>query len=131
MLSLKLFEYKLFYMIELRASIKFFVLLSLYFTILFGSCTSSQVEEQPRLSFSKMSEVLADVHIMEGELQGINTTEKDSVASLYYYYIFKLNNVNQEDFYQSLDYYTSHPELYEELYSATADSISKKPVMTN
>lgn len=118
-------------MSRLKACSNFFVLLLLSFSSLIWSCRPSEVEEAPRLPFSKMSEVLSDVHLMEGELQGINKTEKDSVANLYYYYIFKLHDVNQEDFYQSLNYYNNHPDLLETLYSATADSIGKKPVMTN
>lgn len=118
-------------MIKIRISTNFFVLLLLVISIFFCSCSLKEEQEQPRLSFSKMSEVLADVHIMEGELQGINATEKDSVASLYYYYIFKLHKIKEEDFYQSLDYYEKHPDLYEQLYSATADTISKMSVMAN
>jgi len=117
-------------MVALKAQNNFFILL-LTLSLFIWSCGGSKEKERPNLSFSKMSEVLADVHIMEGELQGINKTEKDSVASLYYYYIFKLHKIKEEDFYQSLDYYTKNPDLLEELYSATADSISKKPVMTN
>jgi hypothetical protein len=118
-------------MIGLKTYTNFFVILLLSFGIILSSCNSGEAEEKPSLDFSKMSEVLADVHIMEGELQGINTIKKDSVASLYYYYIFKTHNVSEENFYQSLNYYTSHPNLLEELYSATADSISNKEVMTN
>lgn len=126
--SFAIFVLKLLYMVALKTYNNFFVLL-LSFSLILWNCSSSEVIEKPSLSFSKMAEVLADVHLLEGELQGINKIEKDSVANLYYYYIFKLHNVKEADFYQSLDFYTKNPDLYEKLYSATADSIGNKKVM--
>ena len=45
--------------------------------------------------------------------------------------IFKHHDVKEEDFYQTLDYYTDNPNEYEQLYSAVADSIGKKEVKGN
>jgi hypothetical protein len=118
-------------MVALKAYNNFFILLLIGLISIFSNCSSNEIEEAPSLSLSKMSEVLADVHLMEGELQGINKAKKDSVANLYYYVIFKHHDVKEEDFYQTLDYYTDNPNEYEQLYSAVADSIGKKEVKGN
>ena len=54
-------------MVALKAYNNFFILLLIGLISIFSNCSSNEIEEAPSLSLSKMSEVLADVHLMEGE----------------------------------------------------------------
>lgn len=103
------------------------LILALFFVLGVGC----KQEEKPPISETKMIAVLTDVHIMEAALQGRLAMEKDSLAKLYYYHIYKLHHISEQEFYNGLSYYSQRPARMESIYEVVLDSIQKKPVMSN
>lgn len=90
------------------------------------SCSAGGGENAPKLSKTKMVEVLSDLHILEGGIQNAIKEEKDSLANVYYYHLYKIHDIDEADFHQSLDYFTKRPKEFEDMYRMVCDSIEKK-----
>lgn len=95
------------------------ILTGVLLLFIFWSCGSSSTMDAPKLSEEKMVTVLMDIHYMEGALQSMQKEEKDSLAEIYYYHIFKKHNISEDDFYDSFDYYTQDPKTLENIYDST------------
>jgi hypothetical protein len=84
------------------------------------SCSNEMSFEQNKstLDETTLSKVLADFHIMEVHINQLEmnlATNKDSL-NVFKEMIFLKHNVREEDFNQSLDYYSNFPNNYQQLY---------------
>tara|TARA_B110000438_G_C15299155_1_gene430365 strand:+ start:133 stop:540 length:408 start_codon:yes stop_codon:yes gene_type:complete len=88
-------------------------------TFLF-SCANEIVFEKNKSSLDEetLSNVLADLHLMEVHINQLEmnlATNKDSL-NIYKEIIFSKHDIIEEDFNQSLNYYSNFPEDYHLLY---------------
>ena len=89
-----------------------------------SSCSISSKKTHNILSFQEMQNVTWDC--MQTDEFLINYVfkdtllHKDSVTALKYEQVFKLHNTNKKQFFESLKYYQSKPDIYKKL----LDSIS-------
>jgi hypothetical protein len=109
---------------------KAFILIVLVVLFIFEACNSSKEDElpEPPIKYEKMIQVLRDVHIAEGSMQGLVLNEKDSLAKVHYAHIFKIHGVTQEEFYESYDAFIANPLIMEQMYEAVTDSIKNKSI---
>lgn len=112
---------------------RIFVLIVLVGLFIFESCKSSKNDKlpEPSIKYEKMIEVLRDIHIAEGFMQGLVLNEKDSVAKVHYAHIFKIHGVTEDEFYESYDAFIENPKIMEKLYEAVKDSIEDKSAFEN
>ena len=96
--------------------------------LFFISCNqpSQKSEGKEKLSKQKMVEVLLDVHLAEASYNAIDRTEKNSQQELLNQYseIFKEHKISGNDFYDTYDYYLSHPDVMDSVYSELVSRIT-------
>lgn len=91
------------------------------------SCSNEISFEQNKstLDQTTLSKVLADFHIMEVHINQLEmnlATNKDSL-NVFKEMIFLKHNVSEEDFNQSLDYYSNFPNNYHQLYLQVKENL--------
>lgn len=87
---------------------------------------SKQVEKPKELiPETKMISVLKEVHIAEAAIQSAKADQKDSIATLYYSTIFKIHDIGEQSFYESLDYYMMQPKRFEQMYEQVVEKINE------
>ena len=72
----------------------------------------------------KITEILKDVHMAEASLQMFPSHERDSIARKYYGHIFRIHEVTEEKYYESIAYYTKSPNEIVEIYKATEELLN-------
>ncbi len=92
-------------------------------------CRSNEIKDVPIIPQEKMIEILRDIHIAEGNLQGHVSPDKDSLGKTYYHHIFQEHDIKEADFYQSYDAFTQTPKIMEAVYDSVAIAIQR--VKTN
>lgn len=96
--------------------------------VLFLSCSSGK-DNIPHdiIPKDKMMTILMDIHIAEAGVK-IETSPDSTLAKAndYYHFIFRQNEVSEEDFRKSFRYYAKHPELLQSIYQTMLDEMSKK-----
>ncbi len=99
-------------------------LLSFSFLLFLASCSHSSKSPNNILAFEEMQKVTWDcLQTDEFLLNYIfkdTLIKKDSIAAIKYEEIFKLHKTSKEQFFESLKYYQSKPDIYK----ALMDSIS-------
>jgi hypothetical protein len=73
--------------------------------------------------------VMADVHILEAQIQLQNLNQSDStrkIAYSRYLYLFEKNKITPELFKKSFDFYSKHPVVMSDLYKEIITEISKR-----
>ena len=91
------------------------------------SCSNEISFEQNKstLDQTTLSKVLADFHIMEVHINQLEmnlANNKDSL-NVFKELIFLKHNVSEEDFNQSLDYYSNFPNNYHQLYLQVKENL--------
>ncbi len=79
------------------------------------------------LSKEKMISFLIDLHLTEAKMSYIGVQKSDSVEMLfrnYEHYLFEKHDIDDSVYYQSYQYYLSHMNQLDEIYSAVVDSLS-------
>lgn len=74
-----------------------------------------------------MQSILEDIHYAQVEIY-INHAPADSVKPLlvkYYSHIFSLHHVKAQQFLDSFDYYTQHPDIMDDMYQNMINELSK------
>lgn len=99
------------------------------------ACNSSKPEVTlPANVVSKdtMVDILVDVHILEATIDlGIMKSEIDLKQTDKYYPIFKKHNITRQEYDKSLLFYTSHPELLNQIYDNVIAGLSRKQAELN
>ncbi|NUN99774.1 MAG: DUF4296 domain-containing protein [Saprospiraceae bacterium] len=80
----------------------------------------------PVIPESKLVSLLVDVHIAEVAIQDAPAAAKDSVAALWYGYVFKQHNVQKEDFEQSIKALRSDPKRIGKVYEKVQEELDKR-----
>ncbi len=83
-------------------------------------------KEAPEIPESKLVPLLVDVHIAEVAIQDAPTTAKDSVAELWYGYVFKQHGVEQEAFEQTMRALRKDPKRIGKLYEKVQEEMDKR-----
>lgn len=96
----------------------------LLFVVMISSCSNSSKKTDNILSFQEMQKVTWDCMQTDEFLISYvfkdSSINKDSVTALKYEQVFKLHKTNKKQFFESLKYYQSKPNIYKTL----LDSIS-------
>lgn len=105
----------------------------LIFFIFSAACKKKEVHiPDTVLKKDVMVNVLADIHIAESALIVKNTfgANNESLAASYYKFIFQKYKITPEQFKTSYDFYTSHPEIFSELYKEVMNELSQHQAET-
>jgi hypothetical protein len=88
-------------------------------------------EEKPPISESEMLPVVIDLHLADAlstqvkdSLHPNNEKNFDSLA-VWTLRILSKNNLSQETFNKSMDWYRDHPDRLQKLYTLAADSVDR------
>jgi hypothetical protein len=110
---------------------------SLYLFILVGmiffSCSRKPVNiPETVLSREEMVSVLVDIHLAQA-LVGINQFNDSLHYNLsdYLSSVFQMHHLTREKYARSLEFYTDHPELLDEMYADVINELSKKQSETS
>ncbi len=98
------------------------------FLMIFFSCTKKPVTiPETVLSREEMVSVLVDIHLAQA-LAGVNQFNDSAHYSLsdYSSSVFSRHHITREKYIQSLEFYTDHPELLDEMYTEVINELSKK-----
>jgi len=104
---------------DLKKSI-FFIAICLFCFACDGGTEASEIEE------SKLVPLLADVHLAEVAIQDATTTTKDSIATLWYGYVFKQHGVTQEAFEKTMNVLRKDPKRIGKLYEKVQEELDKR-----
>lgn len=95
--------------------------------ILFSSCYQPIPKETPILSEDKIKLILRDIHLAEALLTEVaDRRSKDSLARMYYGQIFKLHDVDQDEFDQSMHAYFTDPPALDSLYQEVISELAEE-----
>lgn len=95
---------------------------------LFMACGKKETEIPPGvLPADQMISVLADIHIAEARLQiaDVRSSNPD-LKNKYVAEVLSRHKINTSLFNKSFDYYSSHPELFSQMYEKVIEEISKQ-----
>jgi len=102
------------------------ILTILLISFLIGCSNEISFEQnKSTLDQTTLSKVLADFHIMEVHINQLEmnlANNKDSL-NVFKEMIFLKHNVSEEDFNQSLDYYSNFPNNYHQLYLQVKENL--------
>jgi hypothetical protein len=73
-----------------------------------------------------MAFVLMDIHLAEAGARTITNTPINETVVSYYQFIEKKYHISDATFKQSMQYYTTHPEIMAEIYAKITEEMSKK-----
>lgn len=78
------------------------------------------------LTEEKMVDVATDIHLVEAGIKFIRRTEPVDDAQVYKAFdsVFRKNNITKEQYEQSMDYYQSHPEKLDKIYTEVITRLS-------
>lgn len=83
-------------------------------------------KEVSEIAESKLVPLLVDVHIAEVAIQDAPTAAKDSIAALWYGYVFKQHDVKQEDFEKTMLALRKNPKRIGKLYEKVQEELDKR-----
>jgi hypothetical protein len=100
----------------------------LLLAIAFSSCSKKAIEiPKDILGKEEIIPVLVDVHLAQAAAgisqvnDSLHLTPEDYSLS-----VFKLHHITREKYTSSLEFYTAHPELLDEIYAEVINELSKK-----
>ena len=97
--------------------------------IMISACYSEPHFQDAKLSQEVMIDVLTDIHLAESKVLGINAMaqlQRDSLMELYYRTIFKLHDVKEEDFNQSMNVLMKNPEELSKIYEKVLEKLQRE-----
>lgn len=82
---------------------------------------------------AKMREVLVDVLIAEANItdKGLTNVEMQPEIQKMYLQIFDKHQITKEQFFQSMEFYTSHPDILNRNFQPIIDSLSSLEARAN
>ena len=96
--------------------------------ILFGAVlTAGCGEKQEKLLIDedKLVNILAEVHLAEGEMETVNMSDRDTLGKSLYQLIMTHYGVRREDFDQTMIILREDPDRLERVYEKVLDKLSK------
>jgi hypothetical protein len=93
------------------------------------SCTEKKATTIPEtiLPIEKMANVLLDVHLLEAAMNVAvyNTDKKPGEEATPGFDILKKNNITKQQYTESFDFYSNHPEMLNTIYDMVLNNLSK------
>lgn len=105
------------------------VLIGLVFIMLFviSSCSKSAVKiPDGIISKDSMVFIMMDIHIAESGIKSLPPDSVNDYTKTFYEFIFKKHHITEQQFRNSLGFYTYNPELMQEIYTKMTEEMSKK-----
>ncbi len=97
------------------------------FILLLGACGKGEQETPAHiLSGDILSEILVDVHIAEASIQTQKLAVRDSIAKSLYSHLFRIHQIQEKDFYDSMEYYGGYPKKLQKIYAKTTEKLKEK-----
>lgn len=100
-----------------------------YFLFLsFYACSSIEEEQTPEsiIPEEQMVSLITEIELTQAFIK-LRTTESDSLnQAVLFQTVFDQLNVTQEEFNESLDFYSEHPQQLEDIYNKVIVSLSEK-----
>jgi len=100
----------------------------LFLSVILFACSDEQTESIPQtiLSQEKMAEVLVDIHLLEASMNvNINPAMIASVDQQVGTDVFKIHNINKQQYDESFIYYSQKPKQLQEVYQLVLNNLSK------
>ena len=94
------------------------------------SCSQEKIHGEDVIEREKFVSILSDVQIFESSQHFIRNKNKDFNIDYSYQWIFKKYDITEVEFKTSLEYYTSDPKTYEEIYDDVIIRLSEKQAET-
>ncbi len=120
--------------INLRLGVKFIlvmknkiILVAAFFSVLLLACNlDSLPNEFP--NEVEFAQILADVHFAEAAINQIRIKERgvDSAVNNYYHHVLAKHNLTQEKFDTIVSWYSSHPQIYQDVYEDAIALLSER-----
>ncbi len=107
---------------------KFSLCLCVFAVLILFSCSNKPIDTPKNiLTKTEMVPVLVDMHLVQAVV-GVNQQSDSLRYSIndYVSSIFKLHHITKEKYDSSLQFYTAHPELLDEIYAEVINELSKK-----
>ncbi len=102
---------------------RFLILIFLLLSIIY-SCNKN--DRALPIDRAKLVDILVDVHVAEAVLQEYTFPVKDSIGKAYYQKIFKLHQVNENEFNKSMYLLKQDPEALESVYKDVIAAIEQR-----
>lgn len=99
--------------------------------VLLGACESAPQDPTNILSEAKMVDIMIDVRIAEGQVNGLSLSQ-DSAQSLYEYLenkIFETHEIDSAEYVQSYEYYMLNPMKMLRITDTVIDSLKVRQNM--
>jgi hypothetical protein len=105
----------------------FLIVVALFFWACHHQPTA-QISNKDVIAKEEMIQLLSDMHLADAAVQGlkINRDSSDKLYKLYYAQIFEKHKTNTTQFKKSLQYYTQHPEMMDQMYMKVVENLSIK-----
>lgn len=97
-----------------------------FLILLLSSCNMEAPMPEPSIPEEKMAKILAEIHLAEGGFQNEMNLTKDSLANLYYNFIFKKHGVTDTAFFKNHNIYFHSADRLESLYEKVVEEITIK-----
>lgn len=97
------------------------------------ACSPAVSDNQPDkpkdlIPVKKMTQMLVDVHIIEGGRSGTRVLGDSANVDVYYRSFFDKYAVSKEQYESSFDYYSHFPEKMMEMYDVVIDSLNLREI---
>ena len=106
-----------------------------FFILTSFACNSSAPEviiPPEVMSKDSMVSILVDVHLLEATIDlGIMQGAIDPKQADKYYPVFKKHNITRQQYDKNLLFYSSHPELLDQIYDKVIAGLSRKQAELN
>lgn len=102
----------------------------LIFFLGFYSCEDEAPAQLP-FSEKKAIKIITDIQVAEAAFQFANKNSKDSIATLYYDEVFKMNNITKEEFDNLLKILIDNPGIADTLYEKVLLELDKEERISN
>ncbi len=99
-----------------------------FFLYAIQSCGKEREMTRPEkmIDKEKMIELLVDVNMAEASIQTFKISQRDSIAKLLYGHIFRIHEVEEFAFYESMEWYVGNPKIIKEMYKEVQEKLKAK-----
>lgn len=103
------------------------IIVYLFITIILFACVEKEITiPENVLGQNEMTAILSDVHIAQSAIGNAMSTDSSrySIAD-YLDFILKNHQTSKKQFVTSLEFYSNHPEMLQEVYDSVLTGLSK------
>ena len=106
----------------------FFLVVFVVVVIACNHKPAEQLSDKDVIAKDEMIQLLADMHLADAAVQDLKINQDSSkvLYQKYYAQIFEKHKTNTKQFKKSLQYYTQHPEVMDQMYMKVIENLSIK-----